>query len=226
MKYHKEILEDIYNMYHNERIGYNARCSDCKLGLSNKNKKIVQGPVPIFHVGENYLNNDFRLVLIGKVAYGWADEVNLLWEKTFLNEENKIDDIKNIVENRVQELFYQGITKYFKNLRDSLTSIFGNIDVAFDNIAITNYVHCNNGSVADNISQKTINYCANKNQNGFIHKELEILKPSHVISLTPDWKYTRYMQNIEWNYKEIYHPSKPGRSKESLTRDIENFLKK
>lgn len=224
MNYDKKIVDKIYEMYYQEKIGHNSICLSCRSVAKVKHKELKQGPVPIFHVGKNYSDSDVKLVLIGRVAYGWNDIVKDMWEQTFINNNNQIDAIKEAVERRVEELFFRPKNRIFIYLNYALSKAFGSSEMAFDNIALTNYVHCNNDSKKDTLPQNTRNLCINNELNGFIFKELEILKPTHVISLTPDWDYTKYMKNIKWNYKEIDHPSKPGRRKDGLADDIYNFL--
>jgi len=224
MNYNKKLSDEIFKMYYAEKIGKNSLCIECRKNAIEKHKELTNGPVPIFHVGKNFENNDKKLLLIGRVAYGWKDELNPLWEKTFQENEKHLYDIQTTVENRSKQLFSEGITKYFEFIKNTLTEIYGNIDTAFDNVALTNYVHCNTGSVSDNIPQIVRNYCSNKDLNGFIHKEIEILKPTHILVLTKDWKYLRYAFDKKWNVKAIKHPSSPGRSKIEFKSDILDFL--
>ena len=226
MNFNKELSDKIYQMYYAEKIGNNSMCKICKKNAVAKGKELNNGPVPIFHVGKDFDNSNKKLLLIGRVAYGWSGELNHLWKKTFEENDKYLYDIQSVVENRSKELFYEGITKYFKFIKYALTEIYGNIDNAFNNIAITNYVHCNTGSKRDDIPQIVRNYCSNKELNGFIHKEIEILKPTHIIILTKEWKYLRYTINQKWNIKPIEHPSSPGRIKTEFRNDILEFLNK
>lgn len=217
-------------MYFANHIGQNDICIKCKEYAKKKWKPLTNGPVPIFHVGKDYDKHEKKLLLIGKVAYGWNDYTNL-WSNCFSGKIESRDYLKNMIEERVEELFYQGITDYFSFIKKALTAIYGNIDEAYNRVAISNFVHCNDynekdKNLNDNLRQKNRYYCASKEANGFIHKEIEILKPSHIIVLTKTYqgKYERYIRNENLKIKFIEHPSSPGRTIKGFTDDIQSFI--
>lgn len=225
MNYDNKLLEKIYKMYAANLIGKNEKCTECKEYAKRKWLPLTNGPIPIFHVGKDFQKHDKKLLIVGKVAYGW-DDYSDIWSKIFLGNYDKQSYLKNIIEERVEELFYKRITVYFSFLNQSLTEIYGNTDEAFNRISITNFVHCNDGNVNDYLRQKNRYYCASKEANGFIHKEIEILNPTHILVLTNSiqGKYERYIKGEKLNLKFIEHPSSRGRTISGFTKDIKNFI--
>ncbi len=231
MNYDKYLLDHIFDMYRSQKFGYNELCLKCKGHSRNKGYPLTFGPVPIFHVGKNYSKQAQKILIVGKVAYGWGDifpDFHNVWHNFFDNNGNHIELIQDKVEGTIEKLFFNQAenknTKYFTFLRYAFKEIMGNAKDAFDAISISNVVHCNDGNTKDLLRQKVRDYCGSKIKNGFIHKEIEILRPTHILLLTTDDKYKRYFDGLEMNYKCITHPSAPGRSKESFKKDIENFI--
>ncbi len=229
MNYDNALLGKIYDMYFSNRIGQNNLCVECKEYAERKWFPLTNGPVPIFHVGKDFSKYEKKLLIVGKVAYGWDDYTDL-WNDCFSGNIESIEYLKNKIENRVKELFYEedseSKTVYFSFLKKSLTEIYGSVDEAYNRVAITNLVHCNDGDVNDYLRQKVRDYCVSKNANGFIHKEIDILKPSHIIVLTKtiQGKYERYLKNEVLNLKFIEHPSSIGRTNKGFTNDIKSFI--
>ncbi|MBI4648328.1 MAG: hypothetical protein HY738_17520 [Bacteroidia bacterium] len=228
-KFDKKTLDRIYSMYINEKFGYNEFCKECK-----KNIEFENGPVPLFHIGKNYKNNSKRIVFIGLVAYGWNDIItnqDKTWSEIFLKNQKVIDKTQLDIENRIHELYFldHGQVKYLSYIKAACTKIFGSVENGFDNIAITNFVHCNLGEVRDTLPQVVRDYCANYNKAGFIHKELKILDPTHIVVLTTDEKkYTQFANDFDSKpkYLEVIHPSAPGRALNDFINEIENFYNK
>lgn len=227
MSYENVLLGEIYNMYFANRIGQNNFCVQCRSDAEKYRNPLKSGPIPIFHVGKEFTQKRTKLLIIGKVAYGWGD-LSDLWSSCFSGDVESINVLKSKVENRVKELFYNGETVYFSFLKKSLREIFGSTDRAYNSVAITNFMHCNDDRINDYLRQKTRFYCASKKANGFVHKEISILKPSHIIVLTKTFKkkYERYLTDESLNIKFIKHPSSIGRTLKGFTYDIKSFVEK
>lgn len=230
MNSNKELLDKVYDLYIKEKIGFNSICQECKSYSERQGFKLFNGPVPIFHIGKDFGLQKTNLLIVGKVAYGWDDKFNdfdEIWTKAINGDKKATEIIQETIENRVQELFFSRITTYFSFLEFALSNIFGSAEKAFRSVAITNFVHCNDGSIYDSLRQKVRYYCASLDANGFIHKEIEILRPSHILVLSNSIqrKYERYIENTNLNVKFIEHPSSPGRSKNDFTNEIKMFLK-
>ena len=227
MNYDKTLLDKIYRLYASEKIGYCSLCNQCKIESLKKGKQLINGPVPAYHIGKDYDLSEKRLLIVGMVAYGWQDiisDFNQVWSQVFADNQNTINELQKSVEERVQEIFYKGESKYFSFIKYALTEIYGDIDKAYNSVAITNFVHCNTGSIRDDLPQVARNYCIDIKNNGFIHKEIELLKPTHILGLSKNWNYLRFMTSSNWKFKSIKHPSAPGRSKIEFHKEIEQFL--
>ena len=68
-----QLLNEIYQMYRNVEFGFNSLCMDCKNEAKSKGIELVNGPVPLYHIGKDYLDANKKVLIIGKVAYGWND---------------------------------------------------------------------------------------------------------------------------------------------------------
>lgn len=224
----KEVLDKIYQMYIDEKFGYNEICLQCKSKVDFEN-----GPVPIFHVGEKYRSSDKRIVFIGLVAYGWngtMPDQDKIWDEIFANNQARIDKTQSDIENRVSELYFgeNDYSRYYSFINEACTEIFGGIQNGFDNIAITNFVHCNTGEVKHSLPQSVINSCAQYKESGsagYVHKELEILDPTHIVVLTTSSQYDKIYNDLSSTpkYLRIIHPSAPGRVKDEFIDKIKTF---
>jgi len=232
MNYNKKLLDDVYEMYSKVKYGYNENCMNCKNNAIEKDKELTQGPVPIFHVGKDFDKQNKRLLFIGLVAYGWNDIItdqNATWEKIASGDKEEINKIQKLVENRFEDLYFnkqqyiedEKPVKFISFLKEACNRIYEDESIAYNNIAITNFVRCNMDDVADNLPQIVRDFCCSNNS--FFVKEIEILKPTHIIVLTQDWKYARYVDSLELNIEQIDHPSKPGRVKEEFINEVVTF---
>ena len=233
MKCDKELLNKVYNMYAQEKVNENPFCVECKNWAKSYGKELVNGPIPIFHIGKNFSKQKKKLLIVGLVAYGWADILGAIgqtWKNIINNELEEVDSIQNKIENRVLELYSEGGIRYLDFISNALEKVYGNYMVGYDNIAITNLVHCNTGDVKANSLPKTaLSYCIDPSQLGLIQKEIRIINPTHILILTQDWNYTKYISNLyndKENYKiwEIPHPSGRGRIKEEFAREVIEFM--
>ncbi len=231
INYDHELLDKVYDMYRKERIGYNKICEQCRNIAENKGKKLKNGPVPIYHIGKDYRKNNIRLLVIGTVADGWNDKISDFaksWNDVFVG--NNINWMQDVIESRVKELFFEQDIKFFRYLNYALTEWFGGSEIAFNNVAITNYVHCNMGIREDYLPQDVRNYCANIENNGFFVKEIEVIKPTHIIGLAKPsvTKYSDFLykqlDREKWNYINIEHPSSRGRSLNGFKNEVIEFL--
>lgn len=224
----KQVVDKIYQMYIDNKFGYNETCMQCKNKFDFEN-----GPIPIFHVGEKYRSNEKRLAFIGLVAYGWngtMPDQDKIWSEIFDYNQDRIDKTQLDIENRIRELYFleNENVRYLSFINEACTEIFGGIQNGFDNIALTNFVHCNSGEVKHSFPQSVINFCTRYQDGGsagYIHKELEILDPTHIVVLTTSSQYDKIYDDLAPSpkYLRIIHPSAPGRVKNDFIDEITNF---
>lgn len=239
MNYDKELLDKVYLMYAQEKVNENPSCVKCKECAKSKGKEkkkeLIYGPVPIYHIGKNFTSQKKKLLIVGMVAYGWGDKFNDDFQQTWKSIINKDSEaIQNIMEKRVEELYTDkkkmGKSKYFRYINYALEKEFGDTKIGYDSIAISNLVHCNTGSVNDNLPQSARNFCIDPSHLELIHKEIDVIKPTHILILTKNWNYTKHIVNLykdKEKYKtlEIQHPSGRRRVKEAFAEDVVGFMK-
>lgn len=230
--YDKQLLNEIYQRYIEKQMRYNSICEKCKIFSKHHGKELVNGPVPIYHVGKDYIKQKRKLLIIGTVSYGWHEkEYNIIdvWPKILAGNEIKKSILQHQIEKRNFELFINRENPFYRFINSALTTLFKSSVNGWTKISLTNFIHCNLGpETEDELLQRVRNYCADIKFNGYIHEEIRILKPTHIIGLSK-WKHPRYSPYERFmdeykNFKAIVHPSKPGRSIEEFTKDIKDFL--
>ena len=217
-------------MYAEKEVGTNDICVECKRRAKKKGKELTNGPVPILHVGKNFDNNDKRLLFIGLVAYGWNDKlgnskenVKKTWEEIHKFNEEVIAKTYTNIEERFRQIFEEknGSIKVIRAIKQATSQIFGNSQRAYDNIAFTNFVHCNSDSVDDNLLQFVRRSCIDVKKLGLLFKEIEILNPTHVVVLTQTHKYVQFLPKPDYRLLQIKHPSRGNR--DEFIRKIKEF---
>lgn len=200
INYNQDLTDKVFQMYIENGIGKNKICALCKNHAARKRKNLTHGPVPIFHIGKDYPDSKKKILFVGKVAYGW-NEINSIWDETPELVKTKIP---NIVEDRIKDLFFnerryhedERQYRFFSYMKKACEQVFGDERAGYNRICISNFVHCNNGAVRDNLPQAVRKSCASIEENGYLHKEIAILNPTHIIVLTNDSKYKRYVEGL------------------------------
>jgi hypothetical protein len=203
-------------MYQDTLMGKNEICQKCKSTSESKGRPLINGPLPIYHVGKNFDKIEKRLLLVGALAYGWDKEIKEA-ESLKSSEEDRFIKYHEVLHKRFREIWNNEESRYFKIIKKCCDRIFGNEENAFNNIAITNLVRCNTGSIRDLNFQNSRWSCISLNQNGFLAKEIEILKPTHVAIFSTQNKYTKTFKDYYEKYPkevveiwEFEHPSYAG----------------
>jgi hypothetical protein len=69
IKFDFNLSKDVYSAYIDSEMGYNKNCKACKKYAAKKGRNIINGPIPIFHIGKDYSNNsNKRILCLGTVA--------------------------------------------------------------------------------------------------------------------------------------------------------------
>ncbi len=230
MSFNNVLLGKVYQMYIDERFGYNPICQDCKECAENNSKSLRNGPIPLFHVGKDFENAELRLMIVGKVAIGWGDIIpyfDLTWDKIFSGDLEEAENVQEVLSSRIWKLFNDNKNRYYGFIGSALTNFFGSKEHAFDRVALSNFVHCNDGEKYDNLPQKVRKSCADISANGFLHKEIEILNPTHILFLTGvNGDYQKYIDgyNLKAKNRTLTHPSARGLLKQGFSNDVCAFL--
>ncbi len=229
--YDLELSVKVYDYYINNEIGHNELCKKCKSLSEKKGDFLINGPIPIFHIGKEYQKSETKLLFLGTVAYGWEGELNDNFFKADkqARQKNK-SEIIDLVETRIEELFFARRERmpFFTYLRESSNLVFDNN--GYSKIAITNLLKCNSGAVRNHYPQKVFDYCIKSDLTGNLMSDLDLLTPTHIVLLSSDCrKYGRYIEIIKgMGIKTIMlpHPSSSvkGSSLQNWKQQIKDFV--
>ncbi len=190
----KEILDkEISDMYDKEELGSNASCAKCKGFARDKSLNLV-GPISAFHVGSNFGNDKYKIVFVGKNTwYGKED-----FEKEKVKDKHYADSTKKGRASLKKEAnknskYWDYIISIVKKLYEDM-----NLEDAIENISITNIIKCNTTGEDDEPSDKTPkNIKENCINFKILEKEIETLKPKHIIFLTGK-SYDEYIEKFNF----------------------------
>jgi hypothetical protein len=186
------MFDTILSMYKQLKIGDNEICKMCKSNNTIRGLEL-SNPISIFQVGNNFLNDGYKVLFVGKNARG-----------TLYDLAGKIPDI---IDSRDAGRNYflcwkrNHFWSYTKSIAQQLAH--RSPEEAFDSIAITNLVKCNNamymegqnpdGTYRDCTTTAMKNNCLNNLK--VFWRELEILSPKHVVFYTHH-DYDAYIQDF------------------------------
>lgn len=175
-----------------ENIGENSICKKCR--IENDIDTIPLGP---YLVPDNDSNPDDRIMFIGKTARG--DSIGELIA-------DMIEDVSEFGNKFIRESSWA----FYSYTNEIIETYFGNFEDGIKNIAFSNMVKCNNSSMEDETTYATKKCCVD--QNRFIWKEVNIIKPKRIIF------YTHY------NYDDFIEDYRPDNC--SSIKDVINKTKR
>lgn len=109
--YDLKLSVKIYDYYINNEIGHNELCKKCKNLSETKGKSLINGPIPIFHIGKEYHKSKTKLLFLGTVAYGWEGLNDRFFKANKkARQKNKSDTIET-VETDIEGLFFASTKK-------------------------------------------------------------------------------------------------------------------
>ena len=124
--------------------------------------------VPCWHVGKNA-----EVLFVGKTARAPEKQSAEYWQK------------------RAEVLFKNSSWSYWRYTREIVEHIFG--ESAWDKIAMTNLIKCNQGTTRDETPKEVREWCIVKNR--FIEDEIKLICPKKIIFYTSSI-YDRYLREI------------------------------
>ena len=206
-KYTLNYLEnEIVKMYNKISLGNkekNKDCCECK----NKNNKL-NNPVGMWCVGKNWEKNKIKILFVGKNAVG--DGQDDIKSSYFDPEVMKIDE--------KEKRFFSCKYKFWNYTKEISKQIFG--DESCENIAVTNMVKCNDAAKTstykDTTKKETKEYCINKLN--VIRKEIEIIKPTHIVFYTGLY-YDGYIFKEKENENVLFDSIKKINMPKNLSSD-------
>lgn len=189
----------IYDMYASQSLGSNNVCSQCASNpWWNLDSEGRIGPVPIYYIGKNYINQKIKIVFVGSAGYGWDD---ILPNRTIDYKTLSTDQRKYLID-KMEESHYwllnKGEISIYNVLRMFLSKYYGSKEDT-SNICLTNLVRCNKGNTAYSFRAAIRYACAHQQSGLYITKrEIDILKPNVIVGfctkkdifyIEEDWKF-------------------------------------
>lgn len=214
-------IKSVYEMYREINIGFNEICQKCHEEAKSKNKDLV-GPVPIYHVGNNFEQDEYKILFVSAVPYGWApkDEFCEITEddwRNFMSSSVDFPSFINKFKSRVKDLYLGRNCKdspVFKVIRGVSKELYGHEEEAFEKIAITNFIKCNFDEVDDKLPAEIRALCAHPCKGNYIAiREAEVINPKIIVSLAGKSKYGYFGNDYKGPMKYVemqYHPSARG----------------
>lgn len=166
----KELLE-MYDEMFIEDCDVCRRCREITDSNNGSNQKLSR-PVSVWFVGNKFHTHNIRILFVGKNARGFFSDSG---DK---NERGVDRGFNNAFSSRYN-LSKKGWA-YWNYFRSISRQIYRDDDV--ENIAITNMVKCNNSASVDTTSDYMKKCCIKELR--IIHKEIEIIKPTHIVFAT------------------------------------------
>ncbi|MCK8828458.1 hypothetical protein MWH25_12040 [Natroniella acetigena] len=161
-----KLKEEIINLYEEKlKLLDNNYCSNCN--------PQIKYPLLPWHVGKDFLKNEFRIMFIGKPHRGKPGKIT----------NGKYIDSQNLS----KKLFFEkNKWAYWAYTRKIATSIFNSKIKAWNNIAITNLIKCTNTCSDGNSNDKTTFNMAQNcvENNATIFEEIQMIKPFIVVFYT------------------------------------------
>lgn len=194
-----------------------ARITKCKANKL-KPKQELLGPISFWHLGSNFSDKSLpTLAFVGKTT--WMDSEDY----------SKLPKIGPIYDGRKEINYFFGPDiwryKYWLTIKKICQEIYSkeNNDLSFlDNVFITNLVKCNvNKKGVD--SKNITGYDYFSNCIDIFEKEIEIVKPSHIIFFTNS-QYDDLISNLSFGFEKNRHQdfSTKEHRKEITQRNLKN----
>jgi hypothetical protein len=177
-------INQVYYMYRRIQLGSSPTCCDCHQLITQRGQQL-RGPVPIYHVGEKFHDDDnaYRILFLGAVAYGFEDMPTTLVE---VLAGNHWEDAITWMEACARNLFQKHASRFWGVIRSTVEKLYGlPLEVGYQNIAVSNFVKCNLGGVDDDLPVRLRRNCAHQIvQYVTAQREAEVIAPRTVIALT------------------------------------------
>ncbi len=152
-------------------------CLNCEAG--------IKSPLLPWHIGSEYGSTRDRLVFVGKTHRRAPGE--------------KLASGALDARKRAEELYTDVPWPYWSYTRDVLKTVYGDVAVGWERIALLNAVKCTSTQTSDKTSRQMATSCLSKV--GVLGRELEILQPTMVVLYT--WSF----------YKDLFENPFPDSAK-------------
>ena len=192
MSAHNPTEEKLLSMYKRICMGNCSTCQSCHATIEN-----LSPPVSAWGVGNNFVNEDKKLLFVGKNARGYFDQpANGNFHEAF-------DDGRWLWEPSNWRKNWGTSSAYWTYTRTITGKIFG--DDSFDHIAFTNLVKCNDSATTDTTSNFVKDNCLKRLK--VLSQEIKIIRPTHLIFYT-GWKYDGYILRFFFDTLKIFNDAR------------------
>ena len=231
LNYDLELSKELYSHYINNEIGYSSECKKCKAYNEKHGRILKNGPIPVFHIGDQYKESKIRVLFLGTVAYGWEGEIPNIFIEDKETRKNNVESTIDYIESRISDLFNERKMKFFTYIEDCLKNTKGFENNTLNKIALSNLIKCNMGNdkVRNEHLQKNYDFCIREEHTGNLISDINVLNPTHVIILSRNthkfWRYKQLIENDSRKVLFVHHPSsstKGGKTK--FIKDVNDFL--
>lgn len=152
--------EKVFRMYKKINIGKSYLCQKCR-----EQNTDLSLPVSIWQVGDEYFESEYKILFVGKVARGTPGEI--------------CGDFMDATE-RADELYQNAGWAYWNYTKTIAERIYN--ENAWEKIAFTNMVKCNNSDTIDTTTDSMRDFCLS-----VLKEEIKILKPKNIVFYTKDY---------------------------------------
>jgi hypothetical protein len=167
----------LIKMYKRCRMGSNELCQACRRETDVKTNAL--GAYLICDAA--FRNNN--ILFVGKVARG--DSIG-----------NEIAErLEDVTEFGNESIRTRG-SPFYSYTRAIIESVYGGLEEGLPRVSFTNLVKCNNETTVDSTQYATKDYCIR--QNGFVWKEIELLKPRLIVYYTNS-EYDDFIWQFEYS---------------------------
>jgi hypothetical protein len=194
-----------------------TRGTKCKDTL--KPSQAILGPISFWHLGEKFADKNLpTIAFVGKTT--WMDP----------NDYSKLATKERIYDGRPEtiEFFGEGLKRcqYWRIIKEVSTAIYPNKEENMeflDRVFITNLAKCNifeKGATSNNLT----GYKVFANCIDIFEKEIEIIKPSHIIFFTNNY-YDKLIEELDFgfgknNFIDVYNDEKRITNKELKHKSV------
>jgi len=186
----------------------NGDCEGCKV-YCKEHELEIHGPLSFFNVGNEFENDKYKVVFVGKTHWYNSEEVKKL--KFFP------DSIFRDCRNDCLEMFKTYSSRSFwgqlRSITKKLYPNFKSIEELLQKIAITNLTKCNTSKGF----RDTTPYALTERCIELFEKEIKILNPKHLIFFTGA-DYDNYLLRLNFGFQN--HPLE--KTSQTSRREIGN----
>lgn len=159
-----DLAKQVFKMYHKKKLAKHELCRACRKSCRRKK---MDGPVSLWHVGENFRNDQYKILFVGKTARNHPGKKN----------KHGIYDARERADELIEESW-----PYWSYTKAILAEVYGDADKGWKRSAMTDLLKCNNSKGYDTATDVMKENCIQKL--GVFSEEVKLLRPKLIILFT------------------------------------------